>query len=154
MRESIGKDRNLVALVSAGVIFLLFLAGYYLPRQARLRQDREALKALATTRQEVALLLPQLAQTAFTTPEPADNVRSWVAAEALKGIEQQMERNDGYLEGKGAQVKLRRLTPQQASNFLSQLTKVRLVVERMTLQDSDRDGRWDMDIDLKVPGQK
>jgi hypothetical protein len=43
------------------------------------------------------------------------------------------------------------MSPQQVSQFLSQLTKVRLVVERMMLQDSDRDGRWDMEIDLRVP---
>jgi type II secretory pathway component PulM len=135
----------------AGVVFVLFLGLYYFPRTARLRQERETLKALSTTRQEVALLLPQVVQTAFTTPEPADNVRSWVSAEALKGLEKQLVANDGYMEGKGAQVKLRRMSPAQTSRFLSQLTKVRLVVERMMLQDSDRDGRWDMEIDLKVP---
>lgn len=152
MREVVTRDRNVVALASAGVIFLLFLLAYYLPRTARLNQSRETLKVLTTTRQEVALLLPQVVQTAFTTPEPADNVRSWVSAEALKGLEKQLVANDGYMEGRGAKVKLKRLTPQQTSNFFSQLTKVRLVVERMSLQDADRDGRWDMEIDLQVPG--
>ena len=52
---------------------------------------------------------------------------------------------------KGAQVKLRRLTPEDAAKFMSSLTRVRLVVERMQLQDSDGDGRWDMEINLKVP---
>ena len=151
MREAITRDRNLVALTSAGAIFLLFLVGYFLPRTAQLQREREVLKQLNSTRQEVALLLPQVVQTAFTTPEPADNVRSWVSAEALVGLEKQLVANDGYLEGKGAQVKLHRMSPQQASQFLSQLTKVRLVVERMLLQDSDRDGRWDMEIDLRVP---
>ena len=154
MRESIGKDRNLVALATAGVIFVLFLVAYYLPRQSEFRQSRETLKTLGTTRQEVALMLPQLVQTAFTTPEPADNVRSWISAEALRGLEKQMVSNDGILAGKGAKVKLRRLSPQQASSFLSQLTRVRLEVEHMILQDSDHDGRWDMDIDLKVPSLK
>jgi hypothetical protein len=148
------KDRNVVALGSAGAIFLLFLALYFFPRTTQLQRTRDRVKDLTTTRQEVALLLPQVVQSAFTTPEPADNVRSWVAAEALKGMEKQLVANDGYMEGKGAQVKLRRLTPQQAGKFLSDLTKVRLVVERMTLQDSDRDGRWDMEIDLKVPSSK
>jgi type II secretory pathway component PulM len=151
LREVIARDRNLVALATAGAVFLVFLLVYYLPRTAQLRRERESLQQLSSTRQEVALLLPQVVQSAFTTPEPADNVRSWIAAEALPGLEKQLVANDGYLEGKGAQVKLHRMSPQQASQFLSQLTKVRLVVERMLLQDSDRDGRWDMEIDLRVP---
>lgn len=154
MREALDKDRNLVALTSVGLVFLLFLVFYYLPRSAQLQETRQAIQALTTTRQEVAILLPQVIETAFTTPEPADNVRSWISTEALKGLEKQMIVNDGYLEGKGAQVKLRRLSAPQVGQFFSQLTRARLVIERMTLQDSDRDGRWDMDIDLRVPASK
>lgn len=154
MKERVTRDRNLVALASAGAIFLLFLAAYYLPRVAKLKSTRESIAVQTTVRQDIAVLLPQLAQTAFTTPEPGNNVRSWISAQALRGMEKQLVANDGYLEGKGTKVKLRRLSPQQAAKFLSELTRVRLVIERMTLQDSDGDGRWDMEIDLKVPESK
>lgn len=154
MRENVPKDRNVVALVVTGTIFILFVAIYLLPRTAELKRAKESIATLTATRQEVAVLLPQVMQTAFTTPEPADNVRSWVTAEALRGIEKLLVANDGYLEGKGAKVKLRRLSPQQTAAFLSQLTRVRLVVERMNMQDSDGDGRWDIEIDLKVPETK
>lgn len=154
MKDVIERDRNVVALTTVGVVFLLFLAAYFIPRGGQLKRTQDSLRSLTTTRQEVALLLPQLAQTAYTTAEPADNVRSWVAAEALKGLEKQVKANDGILEGKGAKVQLRRLTPQQAGKFLSQLTKVRLMVDRMSLLDSDKDGQWDMEIDLQVPASK
>lgn len=154
MKEAIERDRNLVALTAVGVIFLLFLVAYFLPRSNQLKRTQDNLRTLTTTRQEVALLLPQVAQTAYTTQEPADNVRSWVAAEALRGLEKQVKANDGVLDGKGAKVQLRKLTPQQAAKFLSQLTKVRLVVDRMSLLDADRDGNWDMEIDLQVPVAK
>ncbi len=154
MKEAIERDRNLVALTAVGGVFILFLLAYFLPRANQLKQAQSNLRALTTTRQEVALLLPQVAQTAYTTQEPADNVRSWIAAEALKGLEKQVKANDGVLEGKGAKVQLRKLTPQQAAKFLSQLTKVRLVVDRMSLLDADRDGNWDMEIDVQVPGSE
>lgn len=150
MKELANRDRNLVALAAAGGIFVLFLAAYYVPRMAQLRASREALRSLTSTRQEVSILLPQVAETMSTAPEPAENVRAWLSTEALKGIEKQATA-DGYAEGSGAKVKLRRLTAQQAAKFLSQLTKAKLVVERMQLQDSDGDGRWDMEIDVRVP---
>ncbi len=151
MKETTVWDRNVVALVGSGVVFVLFLLAYFFPRQNQLQTTRESIKTLNTTRQEVSVLLPLVARTAFTSPIPSPDVRSWIAANALGGLEKNLVANDGYLEGKGAQVKLRRMSPDQAARFLSQLTRVRLVIERMTLQDSDGDGRWDMEINLKVP---
>lgn len=150
----LSKDRNLIALTATGIVFVVFLLAYFLPRTAKITQTRQAIESLNSTRQEVAILLPQVVETAFTTPEPADNVRSWISTEALKGLEKQMVGNDGYLEGKGAQVKLRRMSPAQTAQFISQLTRARLVIERLVMQDSDRDGRWDMDIDVRVPASK
>lgn len=106
---------------------------------------------LQGVRQEVSLLLPEVARTAPSKPIPQPDVRSWVSAHALTGIEKNMVANDSYLQGQGAQIKLRRLTPQQAATFMSSITRVRLVVEQLQLQDSDSDGRWDLEINLKVP---
>ena len=115
-------------------------------------EPEDKIQNLHTVRQEVAVLLPEVARTAPTTPLPTPDVRSWVAANALSGMDKNLFlANDGYLQGKGAQVKLRRMSPAQAAQFMSALTRVRLMVERMQLQDSDGDGRWDMEISLKVP---
>lgn len=132
---------------------MLFVAVYSFPRAAELRKTKESIANLIKARQEVSLILPQVTQTALTTPEPTPNVRAWITAQAFKGLDQakQVSVNDGYLEGKGAKVKLRKLKPEQAARFLAQLTRVRLVVERMVLQDSDGDGYWDLEIDVKVP---
>lgn len=144
-------DKNAVALATTGVVFLLFLLLYFFPRTSTLTKTKKSIEDLQNLRQEVAVLLPEVARTAPTTPEPEPDVRSWIAANALKGVEKNFVANDGYLKGKGAQVKLRKLTPEQAAKFLSSITRVRLVVERLQLQDSDGDGRWDMEINLKVP---
>lgn len=147
------RDRNFVALLATGGLFLLFVAVYMVPRAAELRGTKESIVNLTKARQEVSLILPQVAQTALTAPEPTPNVRAWITSQAFKGLDQakQVSVNDGYLEGKGAKVKLRKLKPDQAARFLAQLTRVRLVVERMVLQDSDGDGYWDLEIDVKVP---
>lgn len=153
MSQGPEKDRNVIALVATGGLFLLFVAVYLLPRTAEVKASQARSVSLTKARQEVSLLLPQVALSAQTAPEPTPNVRAWITAQALKGLDQakQVSANDGYLQGKGAKLKLRKLTPEQAAQFFAQLTRVRLSVERMVLQDSDGDGFWDLEIDLKVP---
>jgi len=145
-------DKNLLALIAATVIFVLFFLVYFLPRSGSLRESRQTIDKLRTVRQEVSVLLPEVARTVPTTPLPQPDVRTWVATNALSGIEEHIVANDGYLQGKGAQVKLRKLTPKEVAQFFSALTRARLVIERMQLQDSDGDGNWDLEINLKVPG--
>ena len=151
MNSTESMDRNLVAMVATATVFVLFLVLYVMPRSATLRETKTTIEELQTVRQEVSILLPEVARTVPTTPLPQPDVRTWIANNSLTGIEKNLIANDGYLQGKGAQVKLRRLTPEDAAKFMSSLTRVRLVVERMQLQDSDGDGRWDMEINLKVP---
>jgi type II secretory pathway component PulM len=144
-------DKNLLAMVVTAIVFVLFLVAYVMPRSGTLNETRSSIEELQTVRQEVAVLLPEVARTVPTTPLPQPDVRTWIANNSLTGIEKNLIANDGYAQGKGAQVKLRRLKPEQAAKFMSNLTRVRLVVERMQLQDSDGDGHWDMEINLKVP---
>lgn len=151
MNQNESMDKNLLAMVVTAIVFVLFLVSYVMPRSGTLRQTNESIEKLQTVRQEVAVLLPEVARTVPTTPLPEPDVRTWIATNSLAGIEKNLIANDGYLQGQGAQVKLRRLKPEEAAKFLSSLTRVRLVVERMQLQDSDGDGRWDMEINLKVP---
>lgn len=138
-------------MAATAIVFVLFLAVYVMPRSGTLRQTKTSIEDLQTVRQEVSVLLPEVARTVPTTPMPQPDVRTWIANNSLAGIEKNLIANDGYAEGKGAQVKLRRLKPEDAAKFMSSLTRVRLTVERMQLQDSDGDGRWDMEINLKVP---
>jgi type II secretory pathway component PulM len=151
MNSSESWDKNVIALLATVSVFILFLLIYFFPRTSQLSKTKDSIEELRGVRQEVSVLLPEVARTVATTPEPLPDVRSWIAANALSGIEKNLVANDGYLQGKGAQVKLRRLQPKQAAGFLSSLTRVRLIVERMQLQDSDGDGHWDMEINLKVP---
>ena len=144
-------DKNLLAMLVGFLVFGLFLLLYFFPRSSSLSKTKDSIEVLQGVRQEVSVLLPEVARTSSLTPLPLPDVRTWVAANTLSGIENNLVANDGYLEGKGAQVKLRRLSPRQAVRFMSSLTRARLVIERMELQDSDGDGRWDMDISLKVP---
>jgi type II secretory pathway component PulM len=151
LNQNESLDKNLVAMAATAIVFVLFLAIYAIPRSSTLRETRNSIDELQTVRQEVAVLLPEVARTVPTTPLPQPDVRTWIANNSLAGIEKNLIANDGYDQGKGAQVKLRRLRPEDAAQFMSNLTRVRLVVERMQLQDSDGDGRWDMEISLKVP---
>lgn len=151
MKINENLDKSVVALTATLVVFLLFVLVYYLPRSSKLAEAKESVQSLQIVRQEVSVLLPEVARTVPTTPIPQPDVRTWVASNALSGLEKKLVANDGYLQGQGAQVKLRRLTPTEAAQFMSSLTRVRLQIERMQLQDSDGDGAWDLEISLKVP---
>lgn len=153
MKELAGKDRNLIVYGLILLFVAIYLLVYYFPRTSKLSTLEEANTALLGERQELAVLLPQLASTAPTVADPSGKVAAFISSEAVRDLNEtkQVVANDSYLEGKGAKVKLRRLKPDQVASFLASLTKIRLVVERMQLQDSDGDGLWDLDIDLKVP---
>ena len=142
-----------IALVGAALaVFVLFVLLYALPRH-RANQDLEKeIQALIDAQQEVALLVPELKRTERNLPEPAPDVRSWVASNALAGLEKNLVKNDSGNRGKLADLKLRAMKPQQVGQFLSQLTRVNLVLERMSLSDFDADGRWDIEAQVKVPG--
>ncbi len=146
-----GMDRNVIALGACAGVFLLFLLVYIFPRSRQLGRTEESIANLSSVRQEVSQILPDVARTAPSKPLPTPDVRSWIAANCLVGIDKNLVANDGYLKGQGAKVRLRRLSPQQAAQFLSQLTRVRLEIERMELQDSDGAGSWDLDIQVRVP---
>lgn len=154
MNQTEGLDKNVMGLLGTLGVFVVFLLLYFFPRASRLSQADQEIQELQGVRQEVSVLLPEVARTFPTTPLPQPDVRSWIAANSLAGIEKNLVANDGYLQGQGAQVRLRRLTPSQAARFLSTLTRVRLIVERLQMQDSDGDGRWDMEINVKVPNAK
>lgn len=149
-----GWDKNIVALAGCAGFFLLFSLFYIFPRSREMARTNQSIESLRTARQEVAAVLPEVSGSALTTPLPQGEVQSWISGQCLAGMVKNLVANDGYLKGQGAKVKLRRLTPQQAAVFLSRLTRVRLEVERMELQDSDGDGRWDMEIQVKVPQVK
>ena len=63
-------DKNAVALATTGVVFLLFLLLYFFPRTSTLTKTKKSIEDLQNLRQEVAVLLPEVARTAPTTPEP------------------------------------------------------------------------------------
>ncbi len=151
MSELGSWDRNLLAWFAFGLFLLLYLTLYFFPRMQTVSETEASIHTLRTARQEVAVLLPQVARTAFSTPIPEPDVRTWIANNALGGLDQNLVANDSYQEGRGSQVRLRRLQPEQAARFLSELTRVRLVIEKMDLQDSDQDGRWDLEISVRIP---
>lgn len=151
MNDRNGMDRNLIALAACAGVFLLFLLIYVFPRSRQLARTEEAIADLKGVRQEVSQVLPEVTRTAPTSPLPTPDVPSWITTNCLAGIDKNVVANDGYLKGSGSKVRLRRLTPPQAAQFLSQLTRVRLEIERMELRDSDGDGHWDLDLQVRVP---
>lgn len=150
--EQAGKQLNPMALLGGIVgVFFLFLLFYALPRHRANQELKRQIAELARAQQELVLLLPELKRTERTLPEPAPDVRSWIANNALKGLDKKLVKNDSGNNGKMAEFKLVKLQPTEVGGFLSQLTRVNLVLENLTLSDFDADGRWDLEGQVKVP---
>lgn len=146
------KEVNPLLLLGVGLaVFVLFLLVYALPRYRANRQLADEINKLEKARSEIALLLPERNRLQRNLPEPTPDVRSWIAANALSGLEKNLVKNNSGGGGTGADVQLRKLAPQQVAQFFSQLTLVDLIFERLVMEDFDGDGRWDVEVFVKVP---
>lgn len=145
-------DNRAMRVVGIALLVLLaFLFLYALPRYRSNVALAQQTQQLEEVRGELAASLPEAQRLRNTLPEPAPDVRAWIAAEALQGLESNLVSNDSYSNGRGSQVKLRKLTPFEATQFLTNLTRVNLVFARLSLQDWDGDGNWDLEAFVEVP---
>lgn len=147
-------DKRTVGLIAGTLLVLLvFIFAYALPRyHANLRLSQQ-IQQLQTVRQQLGGLLPEALRLKRTVPTPRPTVRDWITSKALGGIASKLVSNDSYANGRGSQIKLRKLTPFQTARFLTDLTRVDLVLQRVSLQDWDADGNWDLDAMVEEPKQ-
>lgn len=141
------------------LLTLVFIYGYALPRKHSVEALEQEIVGLESARGDLAKLLPEVSRLRQRVPNPpsADqkiDLRSWIAKNALTGLEKNLTSNDTFAQGAGAAVKLRKMSPAQVVRFMGELTRVNLMLERLVLNDWDGDGRWDLELMVKVPTSK
>lgn len=143
--------RGLVWAAGLGLVLLLWLLVYAMPRMQELDALQESTARFDRDRGRIAEALASYGGLKRNVPNPTPNASGWITQNALTGLESHLDFNNPYGNGKGASVKLRSLRADQVARFLSQLRTVNLIVKSMKLQDRDGDGRWDLELMVEVP---
>ncbi len=145
------RTRQIGWLAGVALLGLVWLLAYALPRLRELDRLQLATSRFESQRGALALALEGHALTRRDLPRPTPNASGWISQNALNGLEQNLDFNNPYGEGRGAQVKLRALRADQVSAFLTRLVQVDLVVKSLKLEDRDGDGRWELEMMVEVP---
>lgn len=143
--------RQIAWLAGVALLGLVWLLAYAAPRVRDLDRLKQATSRFETQRGALTRALEGYAGTRRDLPPPTPNTSSWISQNALNELENHLDFNNPYGEGRGAQVKLRALRAEQVSTFLTRLVSVDLVVKSLKLEDRDGDGRWDLEMMVEVP---
>jgi len=134
-----------------GLVCLLWVVAYALPRCRSLTHLEGQTATFERDRSALAQALEKHSGVKSQVPQPAPYTSAWVSQKALSGLEDHLDFNTPYGEGKVTEIKLRALKADQVSTFLSRLVQVNLIVKSLKLEDRDGDGRWNLQIMVEVP---
>lgn len=148
------KDKKInqhLYLILAALFVLLWMFAYAVPRMSDTKRLQQESADLIQERRSITNALAAYAELPVPPPLPTPNTVSWISKNALKGLDNHLECNNPYSNGKGAQVKLRAIKADQASAFLSELRTVNLMIKSIKLEDTDGDGRWNLEVMVEAP---
>jgi hypothetical protein len=130
----------------------ILLFGWLLPRQWQAERLEKEIQVTKSVQGDLSKLLPELAQNAVVpAPDPKPNAAGWLSSQALAGLERRIVSNTPSSAGRGAILKLRSLKAGEVTNLLQQLTRVNLVVKRLSVADLAGRGVWDVELAVEVP---
>ncbi|MBQ7568425.1 hypothetical protein IJT17_06430 [bacterium] len=138
-------------IVVLALVLLLWGTVYALPRLNRIRTLEAESQGYVRQRQEIANSIEALKRSRKDLPTPEPNTVSWLAAHGLSGIEKNLEANNPYNNGLGAQLKLRNIDERAIVKLLKKLCTVNLIIKSFKLEDADGDGRWNLEMMVEVP---
>lgn len=144
-------SRQALYFVGLAVVVVLWTLIYALPRLNNIRTLEAESQGYMRQRQEIANSLAALERSRNDLPAPTPSTVSWLASHALKGLEKHLEGNNPYGNGLGSELKLRNIDAKQITKLFKTLGTVNLIVKSARLDDSDGDGRWNLEMMVEVP---
>lgn len=144
-------SRQVLYATAICLIVLLWTLIYALPRLNSVRSMEKESQGYLRQRQEIANALVALEQNRNNLPDPTPNTVSWLAKNAINGLEKHLDCNNPYGNGLGSQVKLRNLNESEITELLQTICKVNLVMKSFKIDDVDGDGRWNLEMMVEVP---
>ena len=74
-----------------------------------------------------------------------------MSTSVLKNLEKNVESNNPYKNSQGVQVKLRSVTAEQITELLDSMRATNVIIKSFSLDDSDGNGRWNLEFMVEVP---
>ena len=148
------KENDSKQALYAGIlafIVLIWVFAYALPRWRSISALEQESQGYAKERQSIANSLATLQRSHSDLQDPQPNTVSWINKNALRGLEKNLDSNNPYGEGKGAQLKLRKVSADSIVQLVKKLGTVNLVIKSFKLEDSDGDGYWNIELMVEVP---
>lgn len=136
-------------LLLLALALILIWTGYRHQSSLSLRQ--QVLTEQADQRRFLSRLTEAAEDNEPIPPDPTPDASGWLAAQALTGLEKRLITNAPSAGGLGAELKLRKLTPTEVMQLLTQMTKVNLIVRRLELSDLASRSEWDVHLMVEVP---
>lgn len=149
MNEQTPRQTIYIGILIAVTALWTFV--YALPRLSQVHTLEQESQGYARQRQEIANALAAYQRSRSDLPAPDPNTVSWLAANALTGLEKNLDSNNPYKDGKGSELKLRNIDGEQVAALFEKLNKVNLIITSLKMEDADGNGRWNVEMMVEVP---
>ncbi|MGM9999307.1 MAG: hypothetical protein ACI38Q_07985 [Candidatus Bruticola sp.] len=144
-------SRQLLFAASLIVVALLWGFIYALPRYKSTAAAETRATGLRAERKGITRAMQDFSRSKSSKTAPSPNTAAWMSTSILKKLEKNVESNNPYKNSQGVQLKLRSVTAGQITDMLDSMRSVNVVIKSFKLDDSDGNGRWNLELMVEVP---
>lgn len=144
-------SKQMLFILSLVAVIVLWVFLYALPRYKSIDELETRSAKLHSERANITQAIEDFVNSDYDKPAPTPNAMSWLTSHTLKGLDKQIEMNNPYKNSQGVQVKLRGVTAEQITEILDSMRSVSLVLKTFKLEDSNGDGKWNLEFMVEVP---
>lgn len=149
MNQNLSKQ--LLFLVALALLALVWAVSYAIPRYKAIGETEARVARLRSERNGITQAMQDFSRSKSSKAAPNPNTAAWMNTSVLKSLEKNVESNNPYKNSQGVQVKLRSVTAEQITELLDAMRTTNVVVKSFNLDDSDGNGRWNLEFMVEVP---
>mgnify|MGYP004455533329 CR=1 FL=1 len=149
MNQNLSKQ--LLFLVALALLALVWAISYAIPRYKAIGKTEARVARLRSERNGITQAMQDFSRSKSSKAAPNPNTAAWMNTSVLKSLEKNVESNNPYKNSQGVQVKLRSVTAEQITELLDAMRTTNVVVKSFNLDDSDGNGRWNLEFMVEVP---
>lgn len=149
MNQNLSKQ--LLFLVALALLALVWAVSYAIPRYKAIGKTEARVARLRSERNGITQAMQDFSRSKSSKAAPNPNTAAWMNTSVLKSLEKNVESNNPYKNSQGVQVKLRSVTAEQITELLDAMRTTNVVVKSFNLDDSDGNGRWNLEFMVEVP---
>lgn len=149
MNQNVSKQ--LLFIVILALVALLWAIFYAVPRYKTIGETESKVSRLRLERKGITQAMQDFSRSKSSKAVPNPNTAAWMNTSVLKNLEKNVESNNPYKNSQGVQVKLRSVTAEQITELLDSMRTTNVVIKSFNLDDSDGNGRWNLEFMVEVP---